>query len=637
MTHSTLKRLSSRLAGVFVSLILAACSGGSGTGANLPGAAATGCEPANAATSGECGSVLVALTDADGDFATYTVDVLSLTLNRASGGSVETLPAATRIDFAELTELAEIVSAATLVPGDVVGGSIRLDYTNAEIFVEAGGELVAADIVDEDGLPLGIVDVEIRLDDREHLVITRGRTALLSVDFDLAVSHQVDTSQSPPLVTAMPYIVAEIEPIDSKEMRLRGALVDVDLNQGSYDITVRPWHHRSGDHGPVTVFTTAATSFEVDDVMYTGQAGLQALNESGAGTMTVAFGTLSRDQHRFTASIVHAGDSLGGERLDAVYGNVVARQGDVLTVKGALTVHRDRPAHFQRTVLVELGPDTTVFKIGDPEQALDKDAISVGQRIVAFGDLAANGTDVGGANAPDIALQLDATQGRVRMLVTHLHGNITSIVAGQINMQLRGIDRLGIDMFDFSGTGVNAAGDADPADYEVGTGTLSLANFAADRWTRVAGFVSPFGAAPPDFTAHTLVDHRDIPATLGIGWGVSGTSAPFTLMGPDSLVPDLSNPDIDVRHHILLGRRLVDLFDLPGSTAILPSDERSVFGIWENGHIELFADFPEFVDELGLRLSNTDTARSIAATGHYDEATNAVTARRIAVHMIAAE
>jgi hypothetical protein len=628
--------MTTRLAVACLALVMAACSGGSGAGSGPSGTVSSGCVPGSASAPAECGSVLVALTDAEGDFVSYTVDILSLTLTRGDGGLVETLPATTRVDFAELTDLSEIVSAATLVPGNIVGGTIRIDYSDAEIFVEAGGDIVAADIVDENGAPLGVVDVEVRLDDRDRLIVTRGRTALLSVDFDLAVSHQVDTSQSPPLVTAMPYIVAEVEPIDSKEIRLRGTLVSVDFDSSSYDIRIRPWHHRSGDHGPVTVHTTSATSFEIGDAMYTGEAGLRALDDLGPGTLTVAFGTLNLQERMFTAEIVHARDSVD-DALDAVYGNVVARHGDVLTVKGALAVHRDRPARFRRTVLVEVGPDTKVFKVADRDSELGKDDISVGQRIVAFGELATEGMDVDSTNAPDIALLMDATAGRVRMMVTRLHGTITNVMPGQINMRLRGIDRLGIEMFHFAGTGSSESSDADPEDYEVATGDLSLVNFSADRWTRVLGFVAPFGAAPPDFEARTLVNHRDIPATLGIGWGVEGTAAPFSLMGSDSLVPDLANPDIDVRHHMLLGRRLVDLFDLPADPAIVPSDQRSVFGIWEAGHIELFADFPEFVDELSLRLSNTDRARAIAAIGQYDESSNSVTARRIAVHMIAAE
>jgi hypothetical protein len=40
----------------------------------------------------------------------------------------------------------------------------------------------------------------------------RVRAASLSLDFDLAAAQGVDLAQFPPVVTARPYIVAEIEP-----------------------------------------------------------------------------------------------------------------------------------------------------------------------------------------------------------------------------------------------------------------------------------------------------------------------------------------------------------------------------------------------------------------------------------------
>jgi hypothetical protein len=576
---------------------------------------------------------LVAVTDADGDFVSYAVDVLSVTLQRSDGASVETLPAATRVDFAELTELSELLSTVTLAPGDISGGTIRLDYGNAEIFVESGGDIVPAIAVDDAGEPLGVVDLEIRLADREHLVITRGRNAFLSIDFDLSASHEANLGVAPAEITTRPYLVAEIRPLREKQLRVRGALVGVDLANSTYDIRVRPWHHRSGDFGSVTVHTTGTTAFEIGNALYTGTPGLEALAALEPGSLTVAFGTLDIQERLFTADIVHAGDSVGGDRYAAIHGNVVARSGDTLTVKGAIAVHRDRPAHFHRTVLVEIGPDTRVSKVGDSQATLDKDDISVGQRIVAFGEFANVEVATADPFAPDIALILDATQGRVRMLVTHLHGSVTSIMPGRVTLHLRAIDRLGIDLFRFNGTGVNSMSDADPLEYEVETGTLSLDGLEVDNWARVFGFVAPFGEAPPDFFGRTVIDHRDIPAALGIAWGITGTGSPFSTMGPELLALNMDDGSIGVRHHLLLGRRLVDLFDLPGVPAIAPTDGRGLYGLGEPGHVELFADFAAFVDELSVRLGAGAKAHALAAYGAYDESTLTVTAHRVVVHL----
>ncbi len=174
------------------------------------------------------------------------------------------------------------------------------------------------------------------------------------------------STQSPPVVTARPYIVAEIEPVAEKELRLRGALVSTDVAGSSYTVDVRPWFRPDGAHGRVTVHTTSSTSFEIDGVPATGAAGLAALAAKPAGTMTVAFGTLSTQERRFTAEIVHAGDSVSGERVDAIHGNIVARRGDQLTVKGAFAVRRDHVARLHRTVIINVGPNTKVLKTGTP-------------------------------------------------------------------------------------------------------------------------------------------------------------------------------------------------------------------------------------------------------------------------------
>ena len=595
---------------------LAACSGGSSDSA----------APASPSAAPDTGTLLISLTDADGDFVSYSVDVLSVTLQRLGGGTVEVLPAKTRIDFAQLTELSDLLAVATLAPGDIVGGKIRLDYGSAEVFVESGGQVVRANVVGANGAPLGITEIDIQLPARERLVITRGRAAFLTLDFDLAASHEVDLAQAPPVVRARPYIVAEIQPVAEKDLRLRGALVSTDVAAGSYTVDVRPWFRPDGAHGRVTVQTTAATSFEIDGVPSTGAAGLAALAAKPAGTMTVAFGTLSRLEHRFTAEIVHAGDSVSGERIDAVHGSIVSRSGNQLTVKGAFAVNRDQVVRVHRTAIVNVGASTKVLKTGSPGAALDASALSVGQQIVAFGTLTEPATD----SAP---ATFDATNGRVRMLPTYVHGSVNSVAPGQLSLNLRGIDRLGIDAFDFTGTGSTSAADANPANYEIATGTLSLTSLVPGEAARVIGFVRPFGSAPPDFEGRTVIDHRGLPARLGIGWGQTGTVAPFSSMSASGLVLDMINPSIGERHHLIVGTRIIDLEMLAMAPTLAPPQEgRAVYGISIGADIRLFNSFADFSSELASQLGSGRRAIALNASGNYEAASATLYATHIAVH-----
>ncbi len=599
-------------------LAIAGCGGGGGDSASDAGATSQGCD----ATS--CGTAYIGFTDADGDFLSYTVDVVSLTLTKANGAVVETLPVRTRVDFAQLVDLTEFVTAATVPNGIYVQGSIQLDYSNAEVTVEVAGEARAAQVVDANGQPLGVVDLDIRLDDRNHVVIAPGRPAFLQVDFDLAASHTVDIATTPVTAVAEPFIVATVEPVDEKELRVRGPLVSVDTAASSYVIDVRPFHHLTARLGQLTVHTTVDTAFEIDGTPYTGADGLAVLAQSPAGTPTVAFGTLTLSTREFTAQRVHAGTSVPGPRFDALWGNVIARDGDTLTVRGGTLIRRSGSAVFVRgDVTLLVGPDTGVTRDGQAGGDLTEDAISVGQRIHAFGEVSESNDQ----------LTLDATQGRVRLHVTHLSGTVVSANPGALTLDLFSIDRRRPEIFDFSGTGTAPDNDADPESYEIATGELDLTRLMNGSPARVLGFVTPFGTAPPDFEGRTVVHYEDVGATLWLGWGLEGTSAPFLSIGADGLVIDNANADIGVRHFISVGPQIIDITALPSPPTVAPADGRTLFAIGEPRRVEVFSEFARFAEALSVKLAAGQNALGMSAHGRFDVGSTTLTANYVGVSL----
>ncbi len=615
---------------LLAAVILAACGGGAGSSENPDSVAAGSCDPADASTIAECGTVMVALTDADGDFLNYTVDVTSLKLETANGRVVETLPRSTRINFSEYVDLTELVTVATIPPGTYTAGTISLDYTDSEVFVEAGGESKSALVLNTDGDIITESTLRIELSNRDRLIVTKGRPAFLQLDFDLAASHAVDIDATPAEAVSEQFILAEVAPVDEKDIRVRGPLVAVDTDEMSYTVAIRPFYDRDGDFGRVEVTVSDDTEFEVNELMLVGADGLRALADAGQGTPTVAKGTLNVLERRFTADLVLAGSSVPGSDRDAVIGNVIKRDSNFLTIRGATIVPSDRRVHFHDDVVVEIGPDTKVVKDGDRTTDLGIDAISVGQRVTIRGNQPATSTD---ALAPQILF--DATQGAVRMHVTHLSGIVNSIVPGETDITLHSIDRRRAQIFDFTGTGMSEAQDADPDNYTVATGDLTLADFAAGKPIVARGFPAAFGMAPPDFIGRTVVDYTDVRSVLGVGWGVDGSAMPFSSIEPERLVLNNQNDDIDQRHYIKQGPVLIDLTELDSDTTIVPRQSgRLAFYIKSDDSVRMYSQFADFANDLGTSLTGGDRARSMHARGKYDAAENVFTAYRIGIHLL---
>ncbi len=599
-------------------LALSACGDGGGVILTGPG---DGNNPPPACTSTTCGEVQIALTDADGDFLSYAVDVVSIKLERANGSTVQALPTRQRVDFADLVDVTEFVTAATIPNGTYVGATVRLDYADADVSVEVAGVPVEASVVDENGDPLGQVDVEIQLDNANRVIVAPGTPALLQLDFDLAASHEVNTATVPVTATADPFLLATIEPVDEREFRVRGPLVSVDEAAGSYVVDLRPFNHPSARNGEFTIETTVNTAFEVDGEELTGAAGLAALADLPTDAPTVAQGVYDVAARAFTADRVLAGDSVPGADFDVVIGNVAARSGNRLTVLGGTVIRRDDSVVFARGAIeVDIGQNTVVRKEGDAS-ALGLDAISVGQRINAFGV----------ATASDVNPTLDATAGRVRLVLTHLTGTVVDTNPGELKLDLFSIDGRNPAFFDFTDTGGSALTDADPANYQVDTGALDLGDFQANDPARVFGFVTPFGAAPPDFEGRTLVNFDSIRALLGISWGIDGTDAPFMSMGQDGFVIDVGNPDLGVRHFIKVGPRVQDITQLASPMTIEPATGvRKVYVVSFRGRLEMYRDFRDFAQRVNDVLNGGSTMRALTARGSYDAASVTLTADFVA-------
>jgi hypothetical protein len=621
---------------MLIALALSACGGGAGVSNTMEAPAVAECNPADPGTAGECGTLIIGLTDADGEFLSYTVDVLSLILEKADGTVIEVLPNATRIDFAQYVDLTEFISVATVPPGAYVAGTIRLDYSNAEIIVEDGDVAKDAIVVDADGISLGQTELKIKLSDRDQLFINRATTSLLTIDFDLDASHTVDLSSTPAIATAEPFIIAELDPVDTKEIRVRGRFMEANEAEMYYVVALRPFYDKVGDFGRMKVFVTIDSNCEVNEAEFSGVECLRALEAAGQGTLTVAQGTLNVAERQFTANFILGGSSVPGNGTDAARGHVIARMDNELVVRGGTVILSDAAGSFFRDdVTVTVGPNTKVYKtykfdrplLAIADRLLDIGAISVGQKVTIRGTVTAN---------DEIGVHIDATEGAVVLHVTHLNGIINSIMPGQIDIDLHSLGGRRPGIYNFTCTGgCEPSTDADPGNYEVSTGNLLLDAQAAGMPVSAWGFVNEFMGAPPDFEGRTIIDYSDVRSALGVGWGAAGTTTPFTMMDLSGLLLDNHNEDIDQRHFIKRGPVLIDLTALDSNTLIVPRETgRQLFVVKTTDSLQLYADFEEFLAALTISLDGVNAARSMYARGHYNADTNVFTTYKIFVYIL---
>jgi hypothetical protein len=558
----------------------------------------------------EEGVVAIGLTDTPGDFLTYTVDVTSLTLTKADSTFVQTLPQRTRVDFARFVDLTEFVTGATIPAGTYVSATLNLDYTNADIQVDDGtGTPVAvplANIRDSQNKPVTTLPMIVKLDNARQLVIAPLASSLLDLDFNLAASNLVDMSNpASPVVTVTPMLVADVNPDSPKPHRIRGPLDAVDMQAGSFTLILRPFNLLQGDHGRVAFLTDSNTVYEINQTTYQGSAGLTVLAQQPRLTATVALGTLDLVTRRFTATEVLTGSSVPFGTSDVVTGNVIARSGNTLTVKGAELVRSNGTLSFQNTVTVTVANGTKVVRetFSPLAVVLDIGLISVGQRVTVLGSLNTAGTS------------MDASAGLVRLLVTQLNGTVNGVSGSTVAMTLAKIDGRPIGLFIFSGTGTAPGTDANRASYQIATGALPLTGITNGTPLKVRGFVQPFGqaTATDDFHAITLIDVTNAPATLVVGWPLL-EPAPFQQpFAANGMVVNLTNAG--PLHDIFRGG-----VDTPLSTSDKPTVQasnpaRGVFVIGENGTVQVYTRLSAYQAALQVELAAGRKARSFVATG----------------------
>lgn len=570
-----------------------------------------------------CGTLLLGITDADGDFLVYNVTVTGIELTRQDGTQVSTMASSEMVNFVDYVELSELVTAATIPAGVYTSGSITIDYVGADIQVEKNGVAMPADVVDDEGEPLTSKTLALQFDEDNRLVVARNRPAMLEIDFNLAASHTVNLDVDPVQVTTEPFIIAEVDPVLSKEFRVRGPLISVNEDDSNFRIAVRPFHRRDGRFGGLNVEVNDDTNFEINEQAFQGEAGLDEMASLSQGTSTVTLGTFDRQADTFTAITVMAGSSVPGHDKDEARGAIVARDGNTLIVNGASLIRQDGSLTFDDQVTVLVGENTFVSKPRRIQDEVTIDDLSVGQAITVLGDITVD----------DTGTTIDATEGAVRMRLTFASGHSTAQDDILLTMDLQALQGRTPEMYDFSGTGIDETFDADPENYEVSTESLILSNVEIGDPVRVSGFVSPFGSAPVDFEALTVIDYADSRSQLYINWPDGDDVSAFSEITSESMTVNIVNGGEDGIYKLIQGGIRTDLTSFDTAVVIQPIGERGIYTIRSNDSIMAFSDFADFTAELQQKLDEGLSIDLAHAVGGFSTDATTLSALKIAIKL----
>lgn len=539
-----------------------------------------------------------------------------------------------------------MLGAAAVAKGNYKSALVILDYSASQIVYDDGSlDGVALTPVGANGRAPGQIQLTVNLDPSDSFSVSSKGSSRLALDFNLAASNVVNLSAR--TVTVTPVVAASALPIDSKPVRIRGPISGVttgDLTSatsGSFSMGIWPFNGTVAGAGKINVVPSTSTTYEINGSASTGTAGQGQLASVGSGALTVAYGTLtsavqstatttagtatttSSNEVTFTASQVLAGSSVQGSGFDRVTGTVSARNGDTLTVEDGTLMADDGVETFLGGItFVIVGANTVVTEFGQGvAQFNTSQQVTVGSSIDAFG--VATIQSAGNAT-------LDASAGRVRLDTATASGLVTAQGTGALTLNLTLLGGRAIAPFDFAGTG------AAPGAYAVATGNLDLTNSTVGAPVIVTGLPSSFGAAPPNFTASTLLDPTTIDAVLMVDWG-GGTASPFATYDSTAIDVDSHNSSIGAKHQIQVGAQLIDIVGLASDPLIAPNSTspNTVYSIahLQSSTIENFDTYDAFVTQLQTELNGTTLVTGLTAIGQYTASTFSLAATSITLSL----
>lgn len=561
------------------------------------------------------GDLEIAVTDAEEDFLSYRIELESIQLKKHNGSVVEVLPLESEIDFVQYQELSELFAVLSVPAGHYESVVLGLDYSDADIVIQdEAGVSYQASVQDSQGNPIEQISIELNLNEQEGIRISPFKAAQLTLDLDLEASNTIE-SFDPPIVSVEPFMVGSTSLDIEREHRVRGLLKEVNTETNTVALDLIPMRLRTGQFGDYNLSVNEETIYEIDGAEYKDSEGLALLSQLSEQTPIVAFGGPSEEaETRYLATQILAGSSVPWAEKDVLKGVITARAEDVISIQGAVIETREKAGHFQTDVSLQVSEQTIVtgYRLGDA----DITNLSVGQRILALGEFDAQSNT------------FNSQDGHVRMKLNAIVGEV--VQASPLALDLSHINKRPAETFDFTGTGVDEANDANPDQYEVNSSTLDLSLVEVNEWMQVRGYPSAFGTSPSDFDALSIInpDFGSHPARMAAMWEPNTSGGLSVESGALLLALDNAKSKLHLK-------------GVPGSSKLDMSVEKisssydtGRFSILTRGKgIHSYSNFEDFLNSVNNYVQEGYMVHRLTAKGQYAESNHTLDADYVTLHL----
>ncbi len=565
----------------------------------------------DAGKSSDQGRLYLSLTDAPGDFLVYRVNVSAITLYHTNGERIDLPLQSVAVDFAQYTELSELLSGQDLPAGRYVRVDMQLDYSQAEIVVldEADTPLRIEKFLNMDNEPISMLSVSVTLEPRHGLRLAPGIPAHLSLDFNLRASHQV-VFGDPPHLIVQPTLEAQVDPVHNKPHRLRALLHSVDTDASTIEVELKPFHCRKGDFGNATVEIDENTSIEIGDVVYNAEEGLALLATLPPGTSLVILARIRNVPFGIVAEEIRVDAEVPDVTLDLLSGHVIQRDENTLIIQGSLHEQGEEASRFYPALEVNMDAATRIVRQNGKRAPLSTSAVDIGQKVLIKGHFSEEA-------APP---SLDATgnaSGVIRLRHTTIRGRL--LETGEfISIALESIDRIPVSQFDFSSS------EADPDIFRIKI-TKNRKGLQTGDQATFRGIMSPYRIdAGVDFLAtrpRIVLERNDL---LKIAWPKSISESPFTTDWPQLMQVDTGQAGVMVR---LLSAS--EKTEVPEILTIDGVEKDGVYLIVTSKGPQRFTDFPSFIGALAQDMEDGGKLAALRARGEFNKQTAGFLARNL--------